>query len=154
MKDFELLYKIKELEKNIVIYITKDDNKCNDFLPLTPAQIRIVDYILKNNRNNIYQRDLEKNLNLTRATISGVLKTMEKNGILKRTINSNDARSKQIILNEKIERHFDEINYKLSEIEKILTKDVSEEELTIFREVLNKMKTNISNYNTDYERND
>ena len=152
MKEYELLYQIKELEKNIVLFFTKDKCNCN-VTPPTPTQIRIVDYIFKHGKENVYQRDLEKELNLTRATLSGVLKTMEKNGIIKRKVNNNDARSKKIILNNKFEELFINSQHKLSEAENILTNNVTDQELKIFKEVLSKMKSNIVKYNNN-ERND
>ena len=152
MKEYELLYQLKELEKNIVLFLTKDRCSCN-MTPPTPTQIRIVDYILKHGKENIYQRDLEKDLNLTRATLSGVLKTMEKNGIIKREINNNDARSKKIILNNKFEELFINSQNKLAKAESILTDNINNEELMTFKSVLNKMGNNIIEYNNK-ERND
>lgn len=154
MKEFELLYKIKDLERDIVMFITRDSFECNNFPLSTPTQIRIVNYILKHGKNNIYQKDIEKNLNLTRATLSGVLKTMEKNGIIKREINENDGRSKKIILSREIEKKFIKNQNKLIKTEKILTKDINKQELLVFTNVLNKMKENINDYYVDKEGND
>ena len=154
MKEYEWLYQIKNLEKNIALFIAKDSYNCDNFSPPTPTQIIIVNYILEHDKENIYQKDLEKNLNLTRATLSGVLKTMEKNGIIKREINNNDARSKKIILSDEMEQRFIESQNRLADVANILTKDIDKEEIEIFKEVLNKMKDNISKYNTDKERND
>lgn len=152
MKEYELLYQLKELEKNIVFFLTKD--RCDsNVTPPTPTQIRIVDYIFKHGKDNVYQRDLEKELNLTRATLSGVLKTMEKNGIIKREINNTDARSKKIILNSKFEELFIKSQNKLAKAEYILTDNINNEELMTFKNVLNKMKNNIIKYNSK-ERND
>lgn len=143
MKKNKLLYQIKELEKYIVLFLTKDRCNCQNISTPTPTQIMIVNYIMTHDKNNIYQRDLEKELNLTRATLSGVLKTMEKNKIITRMIDINDARSKKIILNSKYEEIFKNSQKKLSETEKILTKNIDSKELEVFNNVLNKMKDNI-----------
>ena len=147
MKEYELLYQIKDLEKNIIMYITKNKIECNEFPLPTPTQIRIVDYILKHDKNSIYQKDLEKNLNLTRATLSGVLKTMEKNGIINRVVNNHDARSKKIILSDKASKKFKEGRKRLEKTESILTNNISNEEIEMFKNILIKMKANISKYN-------
>lgn len=143
MKKIKLLYQMKDLNKDISVYLHKDQNINNNHQPPTATQIRIINYILSRNEK-IYQRDLEKNLNLTRATLSGVLKTMEKNNILKRTINTKDARSKEIIINEDIKEEFIKIKKKLYNAEKIITKGINKEEIDIFLKVLNKMKENIN----------
>ena len=79
MKDVKVLYQIKSLEKAIMRFFIRDldvkklDNCCS----IPPTQMQIIGYILENKDKNIYQKDLEKVLNLTRATVSGVLATME-----------------------------------------------------------------------------
>ncbi len=57
-------------------------------------------------KKTVYQSELEDVLNLRRATVSGILMTMEKNGIIKRVASKKDARTKEIILNEKVEKIF------------------------------------------------
>ena len=143
MKEKKLLYQIKELEKYIVLFLTKDRCNFQNIKTPTPTQIMIVNYIMTHDKNNVYQRDLEKELNLTRATLSGVLKTMERNKIITRVIDINDARSKKIILNSKYEEIFKNSQKKLFEIEKILTNNIDSKELITFNNVLNKMKDNI-----------
>jgi len=144
MKDYKILYQIKDLEKNILRNInicTKLDKK---ELPTSLTQIQIIKYIIDNYNQDIYQKDLEDKLNLRRATISGVLKTMEKNKLIERISNKQDQRSKKIILNKKISKKITEHFEKVNEIENIIIKNISKEELEIFSNVLNKMKYNIN----------
>ena len=49
----------------------------------------------------IYQKDIEKNFVVRRSTASGILDTMEKNGMLMRIPSDFDARSKRIVLTDK-----------------------------------------------------
>ena len=149
MKEHELLYQLKELEKNIVFFLTKDKLVCHKLPPPTPTQIQIVNYILKHNKEDIYQKDIEKSLNLSRATLSGVLNTMEKNNIIKRVINSNDLRSKKIILNEEAKVVFERSKKRLFEAEKILIENINQKEMETFLDVLNKMKENINKQNNN-----
>jgi len=145
MKSPHLLYEIKELDKKITMFLIKNNDICHEFPPPTPTQIQIVKYIIKNNHKEIYQKDLEKNLNITKATLSGVLNTMEKNGILKRITNESDARSKKIVLKEDFKNVFIKNKKKLSETEKILIKNINNDELEIFTKILNKIKENVNN---------
>ena len=144
MKDYKILYQIKDLEKNILRKLnicTKIDKK---ELPTSLTQIQIIKYIIDNYNQDIYQKDLEDKLNLRRATISGVLKTMEKNNLIERTSNEQDQRSKKIILNKKISKKITEHFEKVNKIENKLIKNISKEELEIFYNVLNKMKYTIN----------
>ena len=109
--------------------------------------MQIIKYILENNDKEVYQRDLEKVLNLRRATVSGVLQTMEKNNLIKRVTDTNDTRTKRIILNEKTKNIFFTYRKKVSELELKITSGISKDELKIFSSVIDKMKENVKNLN-------
>lgn len=154
MHENKVLYQIKTLEKMIARYFLNDGEIDVNKEPCpTPTQMQIIDYIIEHHDTDVYQRDLEEVLNLRRATVSGVLQTMEKNGLVERVIHSGDARTKKIILNEKAKNHFMMGQKRMQELEKIVTKDVSNEDLKVFSNVLNKMKENIEeNCKLDKER--
>ncbi len=144
MKDNKVLYEIKSLEKMLVReLINNSDIKDKENLLPTPTQCQIIEYILNNKNKDIYQKDLEKILNLRRATVSGVLHTMEKNGLIKRLTDESDTRTKKIILNEKIPKRFDEYSKKIKKIENNIIKDISNKDLEIFLKVISQMKENI-----------
>jgi DNA-binding MarR family transcriptional regulator len=138
MREDKLLYQIKSLNKLIIRIIIGDDNK----FP-TPTQMEIVEYILKQQDGYVYQRDLESVLNLRRATVSGVLQTMEKNNLIKRVVDVNDSRVKKIILNKEALNTFNSHIKKIESIEKILTSDLTEEEIRIFLNIIKKMQENL-----------
>lgn len=143
MKEYRLLFQIMNLEKMIFRTFIHDENlKEKEMIP-TPTQMRIIEYILKNENKEIYQRDLEEVLNLRRATVSGVLQTMEKNHLIERVMDSNDLRSKKIILNKSTKELFLQKEKQVKEIEKILIQGIKESELETFVNVLDKMKENI-----------
>ena len=152
MKSHETLYKIRSLEKMIIrLFIDEKEfipEQCNlkkqKIFP-TPTQMQIIAYILKHKNEDIYQKDLENVLKLRRATVSGVLKTMEKNGFITRITDKEDTRIKKIILNKNAEEIFEKSEKKLDELEKIVIKDISKTDLEIFSNVIDKMKENIEN---------
>lgn len=146
MKENSILSQIKSLEKLIVRNITGIGIQNIEAIP-TPTQMQIIKYILENNDKEVYQRDLEKVLNLRRATVSGVLQTMEKNNLIKRVTDTNDTRTKRIILNEKTKNIFFTYRKKVSELELKITSGISKDELKIFSSVIDKMKENVKNLN-------
>ena len=89
----DIYCQIKELE--ILICRLIHSKNPNIIKPPTITQARIMKYIFENNSKDIYQKDLEKALNLRRATVSEVLATMERKGLIIRSENPNDARSKK-----------------------------------------------------------
>ena len=143
MKEYRLLFQIMNLEKMIFRTFIHDENHDSKEMIPTPTQIRIIEYILGNAEKEIYQRDLEEVLNLRRATVSGVLQTMEKNKLIERITDSNDLRSKKIILNQSTGDLFKQKQKQMEEIEKILIENIEEKDLITFSNVLEKMKENI-----------
>ena len=103
----------------------------------------IISYILKSPEGEVEQKDLEKVLNLRRATVSGVLHTMEKNDLIVRITNELDTRKKKIRLNSKAEEIFCENRKNFEKLEKIVRRDIEEEDLEVFFRVVEKMKQNI-----------
>lgn len=149
MKKNKILYQIKSLEKMIIRNLLKDKECIECDIPKTiptPTQMQIIEYILEHIDENINQRDLEEVLKLRRATVSGVLQTMEKNKLIERVINSEDSRAKKIILNEKAKQIFLENIKKMEEVEEIIKKNISKEDLETFSRVIETMKNNIKEY--------
>ena len=144
MRNDNILFQIKTLEKMIARYFLKQI-EIEKLSKPTPTQMQIMDYFLDNNKKEIFQKDLEDILHLRRATVSGVLQTMEKNELIQRVTDEEDTRIKKIILNKKAKKIFKKNEEKMKELEKIVKEGISEKELEIFSNVIQKMKNNIEN---------
>lgn len=149
MNEKSVLYKIKELDKEILkTFISDnlcDDKKIDTSKVLAPTQMKIIEYILSNKGKDIFQKDLEEVLNISRATISGILQTMEKKELIKRVSDSIDTRTKKIILNNKAEKMFNIHKKKLDLLETVIKKDITEDEIEFFCTIINHMKNNVEN---------
>ncbi len=146
MKEEKILFQIKSLEKKIVQYFLQDQTLVFPYRKIskpTPTQMQIIDYLVKHSDEDVYQRDLEQVFSLKRATISGVLQTMEKNGLISREMANKDARMKKILLNEQTKEIFLQGNAKLTEVENILLKNISSQDVKTLEKVLKQMKQNI-----------
>ena len=147
MENARVLKKIKELESLTAqkLFSCNSDFRRNiESLPRpTPTQMRIMEYILSKNDQDIYQKDLEDVLGIKRATVSGVLQTMEKNGLIERVIDENDTRTKKIILKKETREIFEKQKKKFEIIEKELTKNISEDEIQTFFNIIDKMEKNL-----------
>ena len=144
MKNRRVLYQIKSLEKSILRHNKEKSIKDKE---ITTTQMEILLYIFKNEDKDIYQKELENVLNLRRATVSGVLQTMEKNHLITRVTDIEDTRAKKIILNDETKNIFLRHLKQFEEIEKVIVDGISEEELEIFFEVIQKMKNNVEKLN-------
>ena len=144
MEDKNIFNSIKELEKGIVRKIMSETSHDEMFSKPSIAQMQIIKYILKHDGKTIYQRDLEEVFNLRRATISGILKTMEKNNVIIRVCDPNDARGKIVILSDDAKKFFKEKETLFKKLETVLKKDISKEDLETFYKVILKMRDNIN----------
>ena len=139
MKQTKVLFEIKMLDNMIERKIFKDINKRK----LTNTQIRILKYLFDNKDTIVYQNDIEKEVLLRRSTISGILNTMEKNNLIKKFQSKTDARKKEVALTSYSLNKHKEIENKIADIEKILLKDITNEEQKSLIKVLNKLKENL-----------
>ena len=146
MKEEKILFQIKSLEQKIYQYFLQNHSLTCTYQKISkppPTQIQIIEYLVRHMNDEVYQRDLEKVFSLKRATISGVLQTMEKNGLISRVVDETDTRKKKILLQEKTKEIFLQGKAKIEEIEQILLQNISEEELENFWKTLNQMKKNM-----------
>ena len=118
---------------------------------VTTTQIQIMEYIISRPKKCALQKEFEKVLGLSRATVSSVLITMEKNGLIKRNIDNNDTRSKKIILTEKALNVFEKSKENINLIEKECLNGISQNDLCIFYKVLKKMKNNLQRKDDKYD---
>ena len=110
---------------------------------VTTTQIQIMEYIISMPKKCALQKEFEKVLGLSRATISSVLITMEKNGLIVRITDNTDTRTKKIVLSSNAQRVFNSSKEKIKKIEDICLKDITEKDLNTFINVLSKMTENL-----------
>mgnify|MGYP004493399807 FL=1 len=141
----KLLYNLNLLNKLIAreFICNNKDLFCGE---PSATQMIIMDYILNHQDEDIYQKDLEEVLHLRRATVSGVLQTMEKHELVERVLCDNDIRCKKIILKEKAKKMFDVKKIEFFKLEKVIKKGLSDEEIEIFCHIIESMQNNINEY--------
>lgn len=113
-------------------------------LGITSSQCAVLDYLFHTNKEEVNQRDVERNLSLKNPTVTGILKRMEEKGFILCVPNATDKRKKNIYLTEKaydIQRKMDADRRKL---DKRLTIGLSKKEVESLSRVLEKVLYNIS----------
>lgn len=111
---------------------------------VTGTQGRILGFIYHNSeKRDIFQRDIEEELNIRRSSVTSILKLMEKNGHIRRVSVSEDARLKKIIITEKgidIQKNAYDCILKF---EKEISDELSPEEKNFLTAILNRLSENI-----------
>lgn len=106
---------------------------------LTASQYKIVKFIAAQPENTVKQIDIEKYFSLSNPTVTGIIQKLEKNGVVHRTQNREDKRSKVICLTEKWFDMKADL-YKIGEeMENSFTQNLSEEEKEQLFYLLKKM---------------
>lgn len=141
------IYQIKNLNHTIMryCYIT---GALKDNLP-TPAQMQILHYIGSKKGKKVYQRDIAVSLGLRRATLSEILKTMERNKLISKVSDEKDTRIKEIILSENAKEKFEAVKKTLDATEKAAIRGINQKELEIFFKVVKKMQENLNKEGID-----
>lgn len=107
---------------------------------LTAVQGRILGYIYhRSDKKDIFQKDIEEELDIRRSSVTSVLQLMEKNEFIKRVSVSKDARLKKIVLTEKgleIQRN---VYASIVKIEESLKDELSENEVKIFVNLIDRL---------------
>ncbi len=112
---------------------------------LTGTHGFILGYLAEmSDKQDVFQKDVEKRFDIRRSTASEILNLMERNGLIVRESVDYDARLKKIVLTDKAKDLCERIDEQFAETENMLTKGISEEELGTFFAVIDKMKANIS----------
>ena len=112
---------------------------------VTGANAWIIGYISDKTKNNedVFQKDLEKNFEITRSTASKVVNLMVEKGMVERQSVPWDARLKKLILTDK-GREIDELMLEdFSVVEETLSKGFSEQELEQFFDYMHRMQQNM-----------
>ncbi len=138
----KVAFEIKKLDNLIsrkICQNLKDGNLSN----ISHLQINILKYLYLNKDSTIYQSDIEKKIAARRSTISGILKTMEKNNLIKRVTSKVDTRKKEVSLTSYSIKKYDEMEEKIKKFEKELLNGISLEEKKMFFKVIDKLSDNL-----------
>ena len=107
------------------------------------TQGRILHFILAQ-PDEVFQKDIEEEFCLRPSSASGILKLMEQNGLIQRVSAPYDGRLKRITITPKAALLKDQVIHDVGELEDMLTQGISESDMEIFLQVIQKMYDNIS----------
>lgn len=111
---------------------------------ITRMQSFVIHFLRENQeRGDLFQRDVEKQFNIRRATATGILQVMEREGLLRREPVDYDARLKKLILTPEAIELDENILRSIQSAERQMMAGILPEELEVFWRVLDQMKKNL-----------
>ena len=119
-------YKVRLIHNCIHKYMEAKRSENKD--EVTGMQRWILVYLKNHSDRDIYQKDIEQEFNVSRATASNMLQVMERKNLITREIANSDARCKKICLTPGARRMLDRAEADVNAMEKRLLTGFSEEE--------------------------
>ena len=130
---------LRNLMNLIVRYTHKDVNQSQLSMP----QAAIIKYLIENKQRKIHPSDLEDVFMMRKSTTSRMLKLIEQNGFIEIIPDDMDSRKKIIKVTSKSQKFFQSMNNRIMSLERIMVKNVSNDEFQVFMNVLGKIKQNL-----------
>ena len=132
------------LVKQINNVFEKELNERLKDIGITSSQCAVLDYLFHTSKEEVSQRDVEKNLNLKNPTVTGILRRLDEKGYILCVPNAHDKRKKNIYLTEKaydIQRRMEADRRKL---DRELTRGLTKREVEALRKNIAKPLYNIA----------
>lgn len=123
--------------------LEKDLNKNAAEIGLTYSQCHVMGFLHSHAEREFYPMDLEKALELSKPTVTGLLQRLEEKDFISLVPDKRDKRYKKIVLTEKAWEFHEKMQATLCRTQKKLYKNISEEEKDEVIAVLHKMLGNI-----------
>ncbi len=114
-----------------------------DLMKISMANGYIMSFLAENKDKDIFQKDFEDVLGITRSTASKILSLMEEKGLIERTAVAGDARLKKIALTSVGDQMLKNMTEAKRNMEKQLKKGFSQEEIERLCDYLNRMRENM-----------
>lgn len=111
---------------------------------ISHATACVISYLYDKNDEDIYQKDIEREFQVRRSTVSKELSLLEQKGLIKRVAVENDRRLKKIVLTQKSKSIIETLIPARKALDETITKGLDEKELKAFIKTLEKIKNNLT----------
>ena len=136
-------YKIRLIHNRVHKFMEERRSENEADLSLTGMQRYTMGYLNEHQTEEVFQRDLEREFSISRATASNLLTVMERKGLIIRKSVKQDARLKKIELTQKGRTLVTRAESDILEMEELLTRGMSKEEKTQFLSLLDHVLLNL-----------
>lgn len=111
---------------------------------ITGVQSAMIGFIYEESiKKDIFAKDIEKVFDLRRASSAGILRNMERKGLIKREMIGTDARLRKILLTKKALELRKKLDKSIKNMEKKMQAELTNEEIKKYLELTKKMAKNL-----------
>ena len=140
MEKKSLIHEIKIINGDIFKAISNRYKSMN--IDITPMHARIIMTIYKSSEP-LCQKDLESSMSCNKSTMSSIISTMEKNGLVKRQTSEHDSRINYLLLTDKGLEMVDFLKKDRKYTSDIVMDGISDDEYLIFTQIVDKIRKNL-----------
>jgi len=142
MKQENIAFLLRMIHNQIRLIIHKSAPKFEK-APKTQLQGGIMGYLYHNQDQAVYQRDVEREFHISRATATNTLQVMEREGFLVRRALDKDGRLKRIQLTEEACLNHRQVEQHMELMDRRMLRGLSEEEAEELRRLLRVLHNNL-----------
>lgn len=140
MEKKSLIHEIKVINGDIFKAIFNRYKNMN--IDITPMHAKIIMAIYKSSEP-LCQKDLEGTVSCNKSTMSAIVSTMEKNGLLVRQTSEHDSRINYLVLTDKGLEMVEFLKKDRKYTSDIVMDGISDDEYLIFTQVVDKIRKNL-----------
>lgn len=140
MEKKSLIHEIKIINGDIFKAISNRYKSMN--IDITPMHARIIMTIYKSSEP-LCQKDLESSMSCNKSTMSSIISTMEKNGLLTRENSKHDSRINYLILTDKGLDMVEFLKKDRKLMDSVMLDGISDEECIVFSQIVDKIRKNL-----------
>ena len=119
--------------------------------PKTQLQGGILGYLYQHLDQPVYQKDIEKEFRISRATATNTLQVMERDGFIVRRAQDRDARLKRIQMTEEATRSHRQLETCMYAVEERMAEGMTQREVAELRRLLSLMQQNLEKLDAELE---
>lgn len=140
MNKLSLIHEIKKINGDIFRTMSNRYKSMN--IDITPMHAKIIITLYKSDVP-LCQKDLEGPISCNKSTMSSMISTMEKNGLLTRKVSDTDSRINYLVLTDKGLEMVEFLKEDRLFTEEVMTDGITDEEYTAFMRVVDKIRKNM-----------
>ena len=126
-RPFHMSFVMRVIHNQIKDIISKSVPK-SDLAPQTQLQGGILGFLFHHREGPVYQKDIEREFRVSRATATNTLQVMEKNGLITRKNQDRDARLKRIFITPEAEANHARVEANMKMMDERMLRGLSVEE--------------------------
>lgn len=143
MKEVDIIQEINQLHLFVGRKLCEMNSHKDEMRQPRPLQLAIIDFLLQNEDKVICQKDIQLEIDISKAAISLAISSMEKQGFIERISDQIDSRKNRIVLLPFGREIYDDFKEKVCFLNKKVVDDIGYDDLDEFLRISEKIKNSI-----------